>query len=379
MNAKTQEDLVDLLTINGKESLLYKSFPIDVALVRATTADEFGNLTMEDEAVFQEDLSLATAAKNSGGIVIAQVKRMAKRGTLNAQPVKIPGILVDYIVLAKPENHKMSNSYGDDPAYTGEIKVPLSSLALMEMNERKIVCRRAAMELIPNSIVNLGIGMAEGVASVALEEGLSESMTLTVESGPIGGVPAAGALMGASANPEAIIDQPYQFDFYDGGGLDIAFLGLAQADQAGNINVSKFNNRAVGCGGFINITQNAKKVVFCGTFTAGGLSIEIQNGKLNILQEGKAKKLIKDVEQITFSGEYANDVGQEVLYVTERAVFKLTKNGLMLIEIAPGVDLEKDVLDKMGFKPLIASDLKLMDSRIFEPSAMGIKDEILRK
>lgn len=379
MNSKTKEDLVELLTIAGKESLLYKGLPIDVALIRATTADEFGNLTMEDEAVFIENLAMATAAKNSGGIVIAQVRKLAKRGTLNAQHVKIPGILVDHIVLAKPEYHKMSHSHGDDPAYTGEIKVPLSSLAMMEMNERKIICRRAAMELKPDIVVNLGIGMAEGVATVALEEGISEVMTLTVESGPIGGVPASGLLMGASANPEAIIDQPSQFDFYDGGGLDLAFLGLAQADQTGNINVSKFNNRAVGCGGFINITQNAKKVVFCGTFTAGGLSVEVKDAKLHILQEGKLKKLLKNVEQITFSGEYANDVDQEVLYVTERAVFKLTKEGLLLTEIAPGVDLQKDVLEQMDFKPILPADLKLMDSRIFKDEAMGIKDEVLGK
>jgi propionate CoA-transferase len=316
MNAKTKEDLVDLLNINGKENLLYKSFPIDVALIRATTADEFGNLTMEDEAVFLENLSMATAAKNSGGIVIAQVKRIAKRGTLNAQHVKIPGILVDHIVLAKTEYHKMSNSVGDDHAYTGEIKVPLSSLRLMEMNERKIIARRSAMELIPNAVVNLGIGMAEGVASIALEEGLSECMTLTVESGPIGGVPAGGVLMGASANPEAIIDQAYQFDFYDGGGLDIAFLGLAQADKVGNINVSKFNNRVVGCGGFINITQNAKKVVFCGTLTAGNLSVRVEDGKLIIISDGQYMKMVNKVEQITFSGVYASSIRQEVLYVS---------------------------------------------------------------
>lgn len=379
MNAKTKEDLVDLLNINGKDYLLYKSFPINAALIRATTADEFGNLTMEDEAVFIENLSMATAAKNSGGIVIAQVKRIAKRGTLNAQHVKIPGILVDYIVLAKPEYHKMSNSYGDDPAYTGEVKVPLNSLPLMEMGERKIIARRAAMELKPNAVVNLGIGMAEGVASIALEEGLSEIMTLTVESGPIGGVPAAGALMGASANPEAILDQPYQFDFYDGGGLDLAFLGLAQVDQAGNINVSKFNNRAVGCGGFINITQNAKKVIFCGTFTAGNLSVKVEDGKLKILTDGKFKKIINNVEQITFSGEYASSVGQEVLYITERAVFKLTETGIMLTEIAPGIDLEKDVLNKMDFVPRIAPDLKFMDSRIFESDKMGIYQEVMNK
>lgn len=379
VNSKTTEDLVQLLKVNEKEYLLYKTFPIDVAVIRATTADEFGNLTMEDEAVFIENLSMATAARNSGGIVIAQVKRIAKRGTLNAQHVKIPGILVDHIVLAKPENHRMSHSCGDDPAYTGEVKVPLNSLRLLEMNERKIVCRRAAMELKPNAIVNLGIGMAEGVAAVALEEGISEQMTLTVESGPIGGVPAGGLLMGASANPEAIIDQAYQFDFYDGGGLDIAFLGLAQADQKGNINVSKFNNRAAGCGGFINITQNAKKVVFCGTFTAGNLSIEVKDGALKILTDGKFKKLLNSVEQITFSGEYANGVGQEVLYITERAVFKLTKGGLMLTEIAPGVDLKKDVLEKMEFEPIIASDLKLMDSRIFEYDKMGIYQEVMSK
>lgn len=381
MNSKTTEDLVDLLNINGKEFLLYKYFPVNVALIRGTTADEFGNITMEDEAVHLETLSIAAAAKNSGGIVIAQVKRLAKRGSLHPQRVRVPGILVDYIVLASdPKYHRMSNAIEiDNHSLSGTVKVPLSSLPPMEMNERKIIARRCAFEITPYSVVNLGIGVPDGVASIAVEEGFDEYITLSIESGAVGGVPAPGVLIGGSTNADSFIDQPYQFDFYDGGGVDATFLGLAQADVKGNINVSKFNNRAVGCGGFINISQNAKKVVFCGTFTASGLTVAVEDGKLKIIQEGKHKKFVSEVEQITFSGDYAKDIGQDVLYVTERAVLKLTKQGLMLTEIAPGVDLQKDILDQMDFKPLIAPDLKLMDRRIFGLGIMGIKQEISNK
>ena len=287
--------------------------------------------------------------------------------------VKIPGIYVDGIVLAEPCDHEQCLGMKFNPAYTGEVRIPLSSIEKAPLNGRKIIARRAAMELKKDTIVNLGIGIPEVISLVANEEGIGDYMTLTVESGPVGGVPQGGAAFGACINPDAILDQPYQFDFYDGGGVDLAFLGLAQADRNGNINVSKFGPRIAGCGGFINITQNAKKVIFCGTFTASGLKVETGDGKLHIIQEGKSNKFLEDVEQITFSGEYANKTNQPVMYITERAVFELRNDGLHLTEIAPGVNLEEDILAHMDFVPKIDEPLKLMDERIFYDKLMGLK------
>lgn len=376
LNSRTTQDIVSLMEIDGKEYLFYKTFPVDVALIRGTTADEHGNLTMEKEAIYLEVLPIAQAVKNNGGIVIAQVERVVKAGSLDPRMVKVPGIMVDYVVVSKPENHRQSVVCDFDPSWSGEHRVPLHSLPRPSLDERKVIARRALMELRPNVTVNLGFGIPDMIGLVAAEEQVSEMMMMSIESGAIGGVPASGLAIGASTNPEAIIDQPAQFDFYDGGGLELSFLGLAQADEEGNSNVSKFSDRLAGAGGFINISQNAKRLVFCGTFTAKGLEVKIEGGEMKILREGEEQKFIKHVEQVTFSGGLARDIGQKVLYITERGVFELTSGGLMLTEIAPGIDLEKDIIAHMEFKPLISTNLKMMDKRIFAEEVMGVRAEL---
>jgi propionate CoA-transferase len=366
------------MEIEGQEYLFYKAFPLDVALIRASTADEKGNLTMEREAVYCEAISIAGAARAKGGIVIAEVERIAAKGTLDPKMVKVPGLLVDYVVVGDPDKFKQTPSEYYNPAYTGEVKIPLSAIPPMALDERKVIARRAAMELVPDCKANLGIGVPEGVASVAAEEGAGHLLTLTVEAGGFGGVPAGGGSFGATINAEAMVDHTYMFDFYDGGNLDITCLGIAQVDSEGNLNVSKFGPKVVGCGGFINISQNAKKVVFCGTLTAGGLKVEVKDGTLSVVKEGKAKKFIPEVEQVTFSGKYARSIKQPVMYITERAVFKLEEAGLVLTEIAPGVDLERDVLAQVDAKVIVSPNLKLMDARIFKDEPMNLAADILK-
>ncbi len=382
INARTTEELVRLMEIDGREYLFYKAFPISVGIIRATTADPDGNLTMEREALTLEALAIAMAARNSGGIVIAQVERVAARGTLHPRQVRVPGVLVDAVVVASdPSHHMQTFAEQYNPAYSGEIRVPVDTLAATPLNERKIIARRAAMELRPNSVVNLGIGMPEGVAAVATEEELIDLLTLTAEPGVIGGIPASGMSFGAAVNTQAVLDQPNQFDFYDGGGLDIAVLGLAQADAQGNLNVSKFGKRLAGAGGFINISQNAKMVVFAGTFTADDLEVRIQDGRLHVVREGRTRKFVKAVEHRTFSGREACKRGQRVLYVTERCVFRLLDDGaggaLELIEIAPGIDLESEVLAQMEFRPAISAQLKLMEGALFVDDKMGLRERLL--
>ncbi|MFY0989627.1 acyl CoA:acetate/3-ketoacid CoA transferase [Halomonas sp. C05BenzN] len=377
INDVTPDERVRLLPIDGEEYLFYPALPLQVALLRGTTADTLGNVTMEREALVLEALAIATAVRNSGGLVIVQVERLAERGTLHPKDVRIPGVLVDCVVVCdEPEHHWQTFRTPYNPAYSGEIKAPMAAPEVLPLSIRKVIARRAAFELAPNSVVNLGIGMPEGVGAVASEERVLELVTLTAEPGVIGGLPAGGLDFGAALNTQAIIDQPAQFDFYDGGGLDIAFLGMAQVDAAGNVNVSKFGPRLAGAGGFINISQNARKVVFMGTFTATKQELALVDGQLR-LPEGGHPKFVTAVEHRTFSGELAAGDGKPVLYVTERGVFELTPAGIALTEIAPGVDLERDILAQMDFTPLMPEPPRPMDERIFRESPMGLRGDLL--
>ena len=375
-NQRTTEDMVRLMVIDGEEWLFYKAFPINVVLIRGTTADPSGNITMEREALTLDSLALAMAAKNSGGLVIAQVERLCANEALNARQVQVPGVLVDCVVLASPENHHQTYHTVYNPAFAGEFRVQLDSVPVMALDVRKLIARRCAFELPMGGVVNLGVGVPEGVAAVATEERVVSHVAFTVEAGVIGGAPQGGMDFGAAVNVDALVQQNQQFDFYDGGGLDLACLGMAQADADGNVNVSRFGSRLAGAGGFINISQNARKVVFAGTFTANGLELEVVEGKLRIVKEGKTKKFVSRVQQITFNGAYAAQKGQPAFYVTERCVFARTAAGMELIEVAPGIDIERDILGQMDFVPIIREP-RLMDPRIFFDEPMRLDDTLL--
>lgn len=365
LNRSTPEGYVERISLGGKDWLWYKAFPIHVGLIRATVADLHGNLSMEGEAIVGEVLPIAQAAHNCGGIVLAQVKRLSDK-PLPPHQVRVPGILIDRIVISEGDEHDQTFGVAFNPAFTqpSPDEATIDWPEPLPMDARRIVAGRACDEVPHEAIANLGIGMPEGIARIAAERGWLNRFTLTVESGPIGGMPVGGLSFGASFHPQAIVDQPAQFDMYDGRALDMAALGAAQIDAEGNVNVSRFGPKVAGIGGFANITQTARKLVFCCTFTAGDLQISVENGQLKILSEGRSSKFVPQVEHRSFSARRSREVGQEVLYVTERAVFALTAEGLELIEIAPGIDLQRDVLDKMAFRPVVRQP-KIMPPHLF--------------
>ncbi|WP_375255211.1 acyl CoA:acetate/3-ketoacid CoA transferase [Yoonia sp.] len=376
INDISLEPQVELMTRGSEEFLFYPAPKLTVALLRGTTADETGNITMEREALVIDNLAQAMAVKNSGGIVIVQVERLARERSLPPRNVQIPGILVDAVVVAPPELHMQTYRTAFSHAFTNRIRPPDGEIPEMPLDARKVIARRCAFELPVNGVINLGIGMPEGVAAVAAEEGLLNHLTLTAEPGVIGGQPASGLDFGAAVDVDAVIPQNAQFDFYDGGGLDMACLGIAQADGLGNVNVSRFGPRLAGAGGFINISQNARSLVFAGTFTAEGLDVEVGDRGVSIRSEGASRKFLENVEQVTFSGRRAARLRQPVLYVTERCVFRLNPEGLQLIETAPGVDIERDIINQMGFRPII-QEVREMEARIFQAEPMDLKRELL--
>jgi propionate CoA-transferase len=355
LNDRTVEPLVERIELGGRPWLWYRAFPIHVGLIRATSADPLGNLLMEEEAIFGEVLPIAQAAHNCGGTVIAQVRRLVERPA-EPQRVKVPGILVDRLVVAGEHEHEQTFAESYNPGFCSALPEGEhigAALPRLETGARRIIAARVCEEISPGDIVNLGIGMPEGVARIAAERGWLDRFVLTVESGPIGGIPAGGLSFGASLYPQAVVDQPAQFDFYDGQGLDFAALGMAEADARGNVNVSRYGSKLSGVGGFVNISQTAKTVVFCGTFTAGGLEVAVENGTLRILREGRTRKFVERVQQVSFSAGQALGKEQRILYVTERAVFRLTAGGVELFETAPGIDVRAKVLDMMDFRPVM--------------------------
>ncbi|WP_368860384.1 CoA-transferase [Caballeronia sp. BR00000012568055] len=368
---------MEVLTLDGEQYLRFKPLPLNVTFVRGTTADEDGNVTMEEEAVLGEMLAMAQATRRAGGVVIVQVKRLARRETLPPKQVKIPGILVDFVVVVPDQPQTYATPY--DPSYAGELRVPLSEIRPLPFGPRKVIVRRAALELYPGAVCNLGAGVSTGLSTIAAEEGLLDDVVLTNEQGIIGGAPLTGRDSGGGQNFAAMIEQPSQFDFYDGGGLDLAFLSFAEVDAHGNVNISRFGDKIIGVGGFINISQNAKCVVFSGTLTAGGLDVTWEDGQTVIRSEGKHRKFVESIEQVCYSAAFARERGQEALYITERAVFRLVDDGLELIEVAPGVDVERDVASQMAFRPRIAANLKLMAPSLFQAGPLGIRDDIMAR
>ena len=380
INSVTTEDLVRLIEIDGEEWLYYKSFPINVALIRGTYADANGNVTIDREALKLEVLECAMAAKAAGGVVIVQVEREVANFSLNSKDVVVPGVLVDAVVVAEePETyHRQTPSPVHNPYISGEARSPAAvTTAAMatELNANDIMCRRAALELFPGAIVNLGVGLGSGVGMVAAAEGFIEKLNFTLELGVFGGTPVPAPSFGVSINPESFVSPPVMFDFYHGGNLDIAVLGAAEVDKQGNVNVSKFGGHPNGQGGFIDISSAAKTVIFCVSMRTKGFKAKVIDGKLEIKQEGSIAKFVDEAEQITFNGKYALESGQKVYYITERAVFHLTKEGVTLVEISPGMALEKDILQQMDFMPALAKDIKIMDERIFRPGKMGCFDQ----
>jgi propionate CoA-transferase len=380
MNEVTREDLIEVIQLHGKEYLFFKAFPITAAIIRGTTADEDGNITMEHESSFSIMLYLAMAARNCGGKVIAQVKRVTGRGSLNPQLVKVPGILVDAVVVDEHQTQATGIVY--DPAVSGELKKPWSRIEEVALSVEKILARRSLLELRQGYIVNLGFGIPSLVSQVAVEEGLIDEITYTVEHGAIGGMPLAGLQFGGAINPQAIVESSAQFDFLTGGGINAACMAFAEIDGQGNVNVSRLNkipHVLSGVGGFIDVLQNAKKVVFCGTITAGGVKVGVEEGKVHIEQEGKVIKLVRQVQHLTFNGALALEKGQEVIYITERGVFRLKPEGMVLTEVAPGVEIERDITPVVQFGFKISEQLQEMDARLFRPEPMGIKNSNLWK
>ncbi|MDC0178608.1 acyl CoA:acetate/3-ketoacid CoA transferase [Woeseiaceae bacterium] len=374
MNNATTDDLIEVVKLAGRECLFYKAPIATVALIRGTTADEDGNVSMEQEATTLETLSIAQAVHNAGGTVICQVKRLAQRGSLHPQMVRVPGFLIDAFVIDENQWQNYAEPY--DPSLCGEIRRPMTTLQASELDVRRVIARRAAFELTPGAVFNLGVGVSAGISNVIAEENMENLVTSTIESGVIGGIPGERLYFGSAYNPQAIIDQPYMFDFYSGGGLDVAFVSFAEVDTEGNVNVTRFGNRNDGAGGFIEITQTAKRIVFSGTLTGGGLQIAINKGQIKIDQEGSIQKFVPVVNQISFNGQLAHQQERPAMFITERAVFRMSNEGLVVTEIAPGIRLREDVLEQIRFEPKVLPNLPLMDSRIFHEGRMNLRDTL---
>ena len=378
MNSVTRDDIVARVKFDDDEWLFYRSIPIDVAIVRGTTADENGNLSMEHEGAYLGALDQALAARNNGGIVIAQVKRVAPPGSLPPQSIRVPGTLIDHIVLDPDQMQTTQTRY--EPAISGELPRPVASFSPVEWGVSKVIARRAAMTLREGETVNLGFGISALVPYILLEEGLHGSVTWVIEQGAIGGLPLQDFQFGCASNLEAIIASPDQFTYFQGAGFDRTLLSFMEVDASGNVNVSRLASKphvTAGIGGFIDITSQAKHIVFSSFFTAGGLKLTIDDGQLRILQEGRFTKLVPSIEEVTFSGRRAREIGQQVTYITERCVMSLEEHGLTVTEIAPGICLEKDVLGQAGFPLRVSPQLREMDAQLFSPApmqlALGVK------